>query len=210
MSLNFGYIQKSGSGGGNFLEKSGGTMSGNIDMDFNEITDVGPAIIDDTYTTAGHAKDITVNGGLLYSSVASPLTTSSLSNIRNVEVNLEMNTTDMNAGFFLHQQGFGMFGRFDGLKGYLKEAQITVVKPLGTLASQKLTSVQMKISDADTPTTISTNISQKLTRSLTPGTYDITPLKTKFTNLKYIGFFFTGGDTIFDVHFKARLVLALV
>ena len=194
----------------NYLQISGGTMSGNIDMDFNEIIDQGPPVIDEGYTAAANARDITVGSGLLYSVIGDALTSSAVKNIRDVEINLEMNTTDMNAGFFLHQEGFGMFGKFDNLNGYLKEASITIIKPLATRAYDTLTSVQMKISNADTPTTVSTNISQKLTQNMSPGTYKITPLTTKFTNLKYIGFFFTGGDAIYDVHFKARLVLSLV
>ena len=201
----------SGSGAkGNFLEKSGGTMSGNIDMDFNEILDQGPPVIDESYTQNEHAKDITVGSGLLYSVIGDALTTSSLVNVRNIEVNLSMNTKDMNAGFFLHGEGFGMFGRFDSISGYVKEASITIIKPTASLPSQTLTSVQMKMSNADTPTTVSTNLSQKLSQNLPPGTYELTPLKNKFTNLKYIGFLFEGGDTIYDVHFKARIVLWLV
>ena len=133
-------------------------------MDFNQILDVGPPVIDESYTQNEHAKDITVGSGLLYSVIGDALTTSNLINVRNIEVNLSMNTTDMNAGFFLHGEGFGMFGRFDNISGYLKEAQITIIKPTATLVSQKLTSVQMKMSNVDTPTSISTNLSQKLSQ----------------------------------------------
>ena len=202
--------QGSGTTKTNFLEKSGGTMSGNIDMDFNEITDIGPAIIDESYSTDEHAKDITVGTGLLYSVVGDALTTSAVKPIRNIEVNLSINTTDMNSGFFLYGEGFSMFGKFDNISGYVKEASITVIKPLARRADETLTSVQMKMSNADTPTTVSTNLSSKLTKNLSPGTHSITPLTSKFTNLKYIGFFFEGGDTIYDVHFTAKIVLWLV
>ena len=209
MSLNFGYIQKS-AGGGNFLEKSGGTMSGNIDMDFNEITNLGSAVVDETYTTDEHAKDITVGSDRLYSVIGDALNSSSASAVRDIELTFSIDTVDLAGAFFIHGKGLVLFGKFSNLSGYVEQASITVVKPTASGIRDKLTSVQMKMNSQDTPTSVSKNLSQKLTRTLSPATYHLTPLTEKFTNLKYLGFFFEGEDGIYDVKFSARVILRIV
>ena len=211
MSLNFGYIQKSAGGGGTFLPLTGGTMDGDINMDDNKITNIGPKTINTNYTTSEHAKDLTVNGSLLYSVIGDALETSDTKPMREVEVNLSVNTTDMSAGFFIHGEGLALFGQFNNLSGYLREASITIIKPVFLSATNnKLTSVQLKMTSETTPSTISTNISSKLSQDLLPGTYEITPLRTKFSNLRYLGFYFEGESTVFQVQFTARIVLALI
>ena len=211
MSLNFGYIQKSLSASGNFLPLSGGTMDGDINMDDNKITNLGPPTINTNYTTSEHAKDLTVNGSRLYSVIGDALETADTKSISDVEINLSIDTADMNAGFFIHGEGLALFGQFNNLSGYLKSASITIIKPVFvSRLNNKLTSVQLKMTSETTPSSISTNISSKLSQDLTPGTYSITPLKTKFSNLRYIGFFFEGEDTIYEVQFTARIVLSLV
>ena len=203
-------MQKS-SASGNFLPLAGGTMDGDINMGDNKITNIGPPAINSSYTAAEQAKDLTVNGSLLYSVIGDALETTDTKPLRDIEINLSMHTDDMQVGFFIHRKGLALFGQFNNLSGYLKEASITITRPVFVSAyNNKLTSVQLKMTSETTPTTISTNISSKLTQDLLPGTYYITPLKTKFSNLRYIGFFFEGTDTISDVKFTARIVLSLV
>ena len=210
MSLNFGYIPKSSGTSSNFLPLSGGTMGGDIDMDNNDITNVGSAIVDETYTTDEHAKDITVGSDRLYSVVADPLNSSNSSPVRDVELSFSIDTVDLASAFFIHGKGLVLFGKFSNLSGYVEQASITVVKPTAAGLRDKLTSVQLKMSSQDTPTSASTNLSLKLTKTLSPGTHQITPSTDKFTNLKYLGFFFEGEDGIYDVKFTARVILRIV
>ena len=208
MSLNFGYIQKTSSSK-NFLPLSGGTMSGDIDMDFNDISNLGSAIVDETYTTDEHAKDITVGSDRLYS-VVSPLNSSNSSLVRDVEISLAVDTVDLAGALFIHGKALVLFGKFSNLSGYVEQASITVVKPTASGIRDKLTSVQLKMNSQDTPTSVSKNLSAKLTKTLSPGTHQLTPLTDKFTSLKYIGFFFEGEDGIYDVKFTARVILRVV
>ena len=210
MSLNFGFIQNSGGSSDKFLPISGGTMSGNIDMDNNDITNMGSAIVDETYTTDEHAKDITVGSDRLYSVVADALNSSNSSLVRDVEISLAVDTADLAGAFFIFGKGLVLFGKFSNLSGYVEQASITVVKPTGAGLRDKLTSVQLKMNSQDTPTSVSKNLSQKLTKTLSPGTHQITPLTEKFSNLKYLGFFFEGEDSIYDVKFTARVILRIV
>ena len=212
MSLNFGFIQtsSSSSSSGDYLEKSGGTMSGNINMNFKEIRNLGPEVVNSGYTRDEYTDDIRVDGTLSGGVIGDALEATDVKPIREVEINLSMNTVDLAPGFFIYGNAMGLFGQFNNLSGYLKEAQITVVQPTATLAATTLTSVQLKMTSEDVPKTVSTNLSQKLTRNLRPGTYSLTPLTTKFTRLRYLVFFFEGGDGITRTEFTARIVLTLV
>ena len=65
----------------------------------------------------------------------------------------------------------------------------------------------MMMSNETNPTAIQFNLTNKLTRRLAPGTYNLPPLGTQFTNLKYIAFLFEGGDAILQIEFTAKIVL---
>ena len=211
MSLNFGYIQSSSSApSGDFLPRAGGTMTGNINMDDNEIQNLGPAVVNTGYTRDEYTDDIRVDGTLSGGVIGDAITSSNTKTIRQVELNLSMHTTDLAPGFFIYGNAMSLFGQFNKLNGYLKECSITVVQPTAIIAATTLTSVQLKMTSEDVPKTVSTNLTQKLTRNLTPGTHTLTPLTTKFTNLRYLVFFFEGGDGITNTQFTARIVLSLV
>ena len=210
MSLNFGFIQKSGTSSGNFLPLTGGTMDGDINMDDNKITNVGPAVINTTYTRDEYTDDITVDGTVSGGVIGDALSTSDIKSMKDVEINVSMRTTDLAPGFFIYGHALSVFGKFNNLSGYVKEASITVVQPTASNRASTLTSVQLKMTSEDTPKIVSTNLSQKLTRSLSPGTYSLTPLTTKFTNLKFLVFFFEGGDQIITTDFSARIVLSIL
>ena len=209
MSLNFGY-QSSTSTSEKFLPISGGTMSGDLDMDNNDITNLGSAIVDETYTTDEHAKDIFVGSDRLYSVIGDALNSSSASAVRDVELSFSIDTVDLAGAFFIHGKGLVLFGKFSNLSGYVEQASITVIKPTGAGLRDDLTSVQLKMNSQDTPTSVSKDLSAKLTKSLTPGTHHLTPLTEKFTNLKYLGFFFEGQDGIYNFKFTARVILRIV
>ena len=117
-----------------------------------------------------------------------------------IELNFSHNQSYGNS-FFFNNNAMALFGRLDNLNGFVKEAEITIVQPIGGIASQRLTSVQMNMSNQSDPTSMNANLTQKLARALTPGTYELTPLTTRFTGLRYIGFFFTGGDAITRIEF---------
>ena len=165
MSLNFGFIQTSSSApSGDFLPRAGGTMSGDINMDDNEILNIGPSVLNTTYTKDEYTDDITVDGTLSGGVIGDALISSSVKPIRYVEINLSMNTDDLAPGFFIYGNALTLFGQFSNLTGYVKEASITVVQPTATLASTTLTSVQLKMTSEDVPKTVSTNLTQKLTK----------------------------------------------
>ena len=211
MSLNFGFIQTSSSNSsGDYLEKSGGTMTGNINMNFKEIRNLGPEVVNSGYTRDEYTDDIRVDGTLSGGVIGDALVSSDVKPIREVEINVSMHTADLAPGFFIYGNALSLFGQFNNLSGYVKEAQITVVQPTATLPSTRLTSVQLKMTSEDVPKTVSTNLTQKLTRTLSPGTYSLTPLTSKFTRLRYLVFFFEGGDAITNTEFTARIVLTLV
>ena len=213
MSLNFGFIQSANSSSapsGNFLEKSGGTMTGDINMNDNKITNLGPAVVNTGYTRDEYTDDITVDGTTSGGVIGDALVSSDVKPVREVEINLSMLTSDLAPGFFIYGNALSLFGQFNNLSGYVKECSITIVQPTALLSSTTLTSVQLKMTSQDVPKNVSTNLTQKLTRSLSPGTYSLTPLTTKFTNLRYLVFFFEGGDAITNTEFSARVVLTLV
>ena len=210
MSLNFGYIQKSGNTSMSFLPLTGGTMDGDINMGDNKITNIGPAVINTNYTKDEYTDDITVNRTLSGGVIGDALNASNVKPIREVEINLSMNTTDLAPGFFIYGNALTLFGQFNNLSGYVKEVEITIVQPLARRTEETLTSVQLKMTSEDVPKTVSRNLTTKLTQNLRPRTYSLTPLTSKFTNLRYLGFFFEGGDNITHTQFTARIVLSLV
>ena len=212
MSLNFGFIQNTTSSApsGDFLPRAGGTMTGNINMNDNEIQNIGPAVVNTGYTKDEYTDDITVNGTLTGGVIGDALVSSNVKPIREVEINLSMNTTDLAPGFFIYGNALTLFGQFNNLSGYVKEAEITIVQPLARRTEETLTSAQLKMTSEDVPKTVSRNLTTKLTRNLSPRTYSLTPLTTKFTNLRYLGFFFEGGDAISHTEFTARIVLTLI
>ena len=210
MSLNFGYIQKTSSASGNFLPLSGGTMDGDINMDNHNITNLGPSVVNSSYTRDEYTDDITVSGTTSGGVIADALTSSDVKSLRNVEVNLTFNSQDLAPGFFIYGHAMALFGQFDNLSGYLKEASITVVRPTASSSALTLSSVQLKMTSETAPKTISTNLTSKLTTRLSPGTHTLTPLTSKFSNLRFLGFFFEGGDQIINTEFTARIVLSLV
>ena len=281
MSLNFGYIEvkpKASSSGGSvdtlaLLAKSGGTMTGEIDMGDNKITNLGsstdhtdastkkyvddlgdtkldlaggamtgplglsgrriwnmadptlpttganrgyvdneisrPNIIDTAYTLVAHNDNVSVNGSSVQTRVNNALSASELTETRKIiELNFSHNQSYGNS-FFFNNNGMALFGRLDNLSGHIKEVEITIVQPGGRIAAQRLSSVQMLMCNQSNPTSMTANLTQKLTRALTSGTYELTPLTTRFTGLRYIGFFFTEGDAITRIEFRARIVLCV-
>ena len=210
MSLNFGYIQNAAGSSGDFLPISGGTMSGDIDMDNNELSNVGSAVVDNTYTRDEYTDDITVVSTLTGGVIADALTLGDVGPVREFELNLSLDTSDLAPGFFIYGHALALFGKFKNLSGYIERASLKVVKPTNVGINNKLTSVQVYMTSEDTPSTLTTSLSPKLTKDLIPGTHSITPLTTKFSNLKYLGFFFEEGDGIIQVKFTATVVLKVV
>ena len=210
MSLNFGFIQNSGGSSDKFLPISGGTMSGDIDMDNNDISNLGSAVVDDTYTRDEYTDDITVVSTLTGGVIGDALTSGDAGSVREFELNLSLDTSDLAPGFFIYGHALALFGKFNNLSGYVERVSLKVVKPTNVGINNKLTSVQMYMSSEDKPKTLTTSLSPKLSKDLIPGTHSITPLTTKFTNLKYLAFFFEGGDGIIQTKFTATVVLKVV
>ena len=200
----------SGGSSGNFLPISGGTMSGNIDMDFNKIIDQGPAVIDGTYTRREYTDDITVVSTLTGGVIGNALSSGDTKNVREFELSLSLDTSDLAPGFFIYGHALALFGRFKNLSGYVERVSLKVVKPTNVGRNNKLTSVQMYMSSDDAPGTLSTSLSPKLTKDLIPGTHNVPVNTTKFSNLKYLAFFFEGGDGIIQTKFTATVVLKIV
>ena len=213
-----------------FLKKEGGTMSGELDMGTNKIVSLEsptdnsdattkkyvddkisePNVINTSYTTAAHNDTITVSGNSITTKVNNALTTSELTEARKIiELNLSHHA-NYGASFFLNSNGLALFGQLDNLSGYVRSAEIKIIQPSSSHSSGILSSVQMMMSNETDPSTMSSNLTSKLTRSLSPGTYKLTPVSNKFTGLRFIGFFFEGGDAITQVQFTARIVLWIV
>ena len=210
MSLNFGFIQNTGGSSDKFLPISGGTMSGDIDMDNNDITNVGSAVVDETYTRDEYTDDITVVSTLTGGVIGDALTLGDIGSVREFELNLSLDTSDLAPGFFIYGHALALFGRFNNLSGYVERVSLKVVKPTNVGLNNKLTSVQMYMSSEDTPKTLSKSLSPKLTKDLIPGTHNVPVNTTKFSNLKYFAFFFEGGDGIIQTKFTATVVLKVV
>ena len=214
----------------NFLLKTGSSMSGELDMGRNKITSLKtptadadastkkyvddevsePNVINTGYTTSSHNDTITVSGSSITTRVNNALTASELIEAKKiVELSFSHHMTYL-ASFVLNGNGLTLFGQLDNLSGYVRSVEITVFQPTAWTASATLTSVQMMMSNETDPTTMTANLTEKLTKSLSPGTHKLTPLTTKFTGLRYIGFFWEGGDTITQIEFTTRIVLWLV
>ena len=211
------------------LSKSGGTLTGGLSMDDNKITDLEtptanshaatkkyvddqisgskPNIINTSYTTAAHGDTITVSGSPITTKVNNALTINELTEVKKIiELNLSHHA-NYGASFFLNGNGLALFGQLDNLSGYVRSAEIKIVQPRTVRFGGVLSSVQMMMSNETDPTTMSSNLTSKLSRSLSPGTYKLTPVSNKFTGLRYIGFFFEGNDATIQVEFTAKIVM---
>ena len=135
------------------LQKTGGTLSGLLDMGRNKIINIGapsdttdatnkqfvethvsteiskPNVINTSYTLAKHNDNITVGGNSITTRVNDALTSTDLIEPKKiVEINLSFHQL-FGASFFLNGNGMAMFGEFNDISGYVHSAQITVVQP---------------------------------------------------------------------------------
>ena len=164
-------------------------------------------MINTGYTTAAHSDTITVSGSSTTAAVANALTVSNLVEPKRI-IELYLSQHQLfGASFFLNGNGLSLFGQLDNLSGYVHSAEVKIVQPTAWTASPTPTSVQMMMSNETDPTKMSSNLTNKLSRRLAPGTYQLVPLSTQFTGLRYIGFFFEGGDAINQIEFAAKIML---
>ena len=207
--------------------KAGSTMSGELNMGSNKITSLEtptsdsdartkkyvddelskPNVINTAYTLSSLTDTITVSSSSITTAANDALTVSDLIEPKKiVKLNLSQHQL-FGASFFLNGNELSLFGQLDNLSGYVHSAEITIVQPTAWTASATLTSVQMMMSNETDPTTMNSNLTNKLTRRLAPGTYSLTPVKTQFTGLRYLGFFWKGGDAINQIEFSAKIIL---
>ena len=100
-----------------------------------------------------------------------------------------------------------ILGKLKNFTGYVNN--ITLI--IKSQTSAGLTSVKMMGSTTNLPKNFNVDLTQKLTANVSNvGRYDLVPTGTKFTNLKYFGFYFEGGASVSLIEMEAEVEVWLV